>query len=131
MSNQRDYPQDFSLFTGGPTMNQDRDRGEQFRGGFEKSILSMQEKDSYKLSRGYEAPVSEGHFQERQQNFFQGSARNLPHTQIRITEENSGGDCSTNKSPDAREEAEPQVIQETGQEPERHLQAEDEEAKLI
>lgn len=131
MSNQRDYPQDFSLFTGGPTMNQDRDRGEQFRGGLEKSILSMQEKDSYKLSRGYEAPVSEGHFQKRQQNFFQGSARNLPHTQIRITEENSGGDCSTNKSPDAREEAEPQVIQETGQEPERHLQAEDEEAKLI
>ena len=62
MSNQRDYPQDFSLFTGGPAVNQDRDRGEQFRGGFDKSILSMQEKDSFKLSRGYEAPVSEGDF---------------------------------------------------------------------
>ena len=90
----------------------------------------MQEKDSYKFSRGYEAPMSEGHFQKRgQQNFFAGSSRNVPH--IRITEENSGGDCSTNKSPDAREEAEPQgVVQETGQEPERQAE-EDNEAKLI
>ena len=115
MRNQRDYQQDYSLFTGGPAMNHEKEKGEQFRGvGVEKSVLSMQEKDSYKFSRGYEAPMSEGHFQKRQQNFFQGNSRNVPHTQVRITEENSGGDCSTNKSPDAREEAEAQVIHETG-----------------
>lgn len=99
MSNAKNYQPEFSsIFTGGPA--NDHFLQKSIRQGIaSSSAKSAQENYSFKFSRHNEKPVSEGHFYQKSQQFLSSNA-------VRITEENSGGDDNTtNKSPDAHEEA--------------------------
>ena len=102
LSNAKNYQPEFSINTHG----QPNDHYLPIFGQGLSNISpqSAQEKETFKFSRQLEKPISEGHFQQRSQHFLTSNAQQPE--QPRITEENSGGDDNTtNKSPEAHEEA--------------------------